>query len=118
MIACIRLPYFVTTIHAHDQLDHELRIIHASGLSNYFLIVWDIVRFARDNGILCQGRGSAANSLVAYHLGISPVNPLEHDLVFERFLSTERQVVPDIDIDFDAARREEVIQYILIRQWS
>lgn len=94
------------------QLDYELGVIHAAGLSNYFLIVWDIVRFARENGILCQGRGSAANSLAAYLLGISPVNPLRHDLVFERFLSAERQVVPDIDIDFDAARREEVIQYI------
>ncbi|HRL13660.1 MAG TPA: DNA polymerase III subunit alpha, partial [Aggregatilineales bacterium] len=94
------------------QLDHELGIIRASGLSNYFLIVWDIVRFAREQGIACQGRGSAANSLVAYLLKISPVNPLEHDLTFERFLSAERQVVPDIDIDFDAARREEVIQYV------
>lgn len=94
------------------QLDYELRIIYESGLSNYFLVVWDIVRFARENGILCQGRGSAANSLVAYLLGISPINPLRHDLVFERFLSAERQVVPDIDIDFDAARREEVIQYV------
>jgi len=94
------------------QLDYELAVIERSGLSNYFLIVWDIVHFARSSGILCQGRGSAANSLVAYLLAISPVNPLEHNLVFERFLSDERQVVPDIDIDFDAARREEVIQYI------
>lgn len=100
---------------AEAQLDHELAIIDASGLSNYFLVVWDIVRFSRENGIRCQGRGSAANSLVAYLLNISPVNPLAHDLVFERFLSAERQVVPDIDIDFDAARREEVIQYIYQR---
>ena len=97
---------------AYDQIDYELRIIHESGLSNYFLIVWDIVRFAREQDILCQGRGSAANSLVAYLLEISPINPLVHNLVFERFLSSERQVVPDIDIDFDAARREEVIQYV------
>ncbi len=94
------------------QLDHELRIIEAAGLANYFLIVWDIVRFAREEGIRCQGRGSAANSLVAYLLYISPIDPIAHDLVFERFLSNERQVVPDIDIDFDAERREEVIQYI------
>lgn len=100
---------------AQMQLNYELQIIHDSGLSNYFLIVWDIVRFAREQGILCQGRGSAANSLVAYLLGISPIHPLRHDLVFERFLSTERQVVPDIDIDFDAARREEVIQYVYRR---
>jgi error-prone DNA polymerase len=70
------------------------------------------VRFARENNIRCQGRGSAANSLVAYLLFISPVDPIQHDLVFERFLSAERQVVPDIDIDFDAQRREEVIQYV------
>jgi error-prone DNA polymerase len=94
------------------QLHHELEVIERSGLSNYFLIVWDIVRYARENNILCQGRGSAANSLVAYLLSISPVNPLEHHLVFERFLSDERSAVPDIDIDFAADRREEVIQYI------
>ncbi len=94
------------------QLRHELRIIEGAGLANYFLIVWDMVRFARENGIRCQGRGSAANSLVAYLLYISPVDPLRHDLVFERFLSAERQAVPDIDIDFDARRREEVIQYV------
>ncbi|MBA3867681.1 MAG: error-prone DNA polymerase [Anaerolineae bacterium] len=100
---------------AYDQIDYELRVIRESGLSNYFLIVWDIVRFAREQDIMCQGRGSAANSLVAYLLGISPVNPLAHDLVFERFLSSERQVVPDIDIDFDGDRREEVIQYVYQR---
>ena len=95
-----------------ERLDHEFGIIERSGLANYFLIVWDIVRFARSEGIRCQGRGSAANSLVAYLLFISPIDPISHDLVFERFLSEERQVVPDIDIDFDAQRREEVIQYI------
>ena len=95
-----------------DHLIHELTVIDRAGLANYFLIVWDIVRFAREEGIRCQGRGSAANSLVAYLLYISPIDPLAHDLVFERFLSEERQAVPDIDIDFDAQRREEVIQYI------
>ncbi|MCB0209355.1 MAG: DNA polymerase III subunit alpha [Anaerolineae bacterium] len=100
---------------ANSQLAHELNVIAEAGLSNYFLIVWDIVRFARENGIRCQGRGSAANSLVAYLLGISPIDPLTHDLVFERFLSTERTVVPDIDLDFDAERREEVIQYVYER---
>lgn len=94
------------------QLDHELDVIQQAGLSNYFLVVWDIVRFARERGILCQGRGSAANSFVAYRLQISPIHPLEHGLLFERFLSSERQAVPDIDIDFDAERREEVIQYV------
>lgn len=95
-----------------SQLNHELTVIQQAGLSNYFLIVWDMIRFARDSNIGCQGRGSAANSLVAYLLYISPIDPLAHDLVFERFLSQERQAIPDIDIDFDAARREEVIQYI------
>ncbi len=93
-------------------LDHELRVISRAGLANYFLIVWDIVRFARENGIRCQGRGSAANSLVAYLLAISPIDPLAHNLVFERFLSDERRSTPDIDIDFQADRREEVIQYV------
>jgi len=98
-----------------EQLAHELAVIARGGLANYFLIVWDIVRFAREKGILCQGRGSAANSLVAYLLGITPIDPLAHDLVFERFLSEERSLAPDIDIDFRADRREEVIQYIYRR---
>lgn len=98
-----------------ERVRYELDIIEGAGLANYFLVVWDIVRFARREGIRCQGRGSAANSLVAYLLGISPIDPLAHDLVFERFLSAERRVVPDIDIDFDAARREEVIQYVYTR---
>jgi error-prone DNA polymerase len=97
------------------QMVYELEVIAQAGLSNYFLLVWDIVRFARTAGIRCQGRGSAANSLVAYLLDISPVDPLAQELVFERFLSRERQAVPDIDLDFDAARREEVIQYIYRR---
>jgi error-prone DNA polymerase len=95
-----------------EQLGHELNVIERAGLANYFLIVWDIVCYARAQGIRCQGRGSAANSLVAYLLNISPVDPLAHDLVFERFLSAERAIAPDIDLDFDAARREEVIQYL------
>lgn len=99
----------------HHQLDYELKVLVRAGLSNYFLILWDIVRWSNEQGIACQGRGSAANSLVAYVLGISPVDPLAHDLVFERFLSAERQVTPDVDIDFDAARREEVIQYVYRR---
>ncbi len=97
---------------AEAQLARELQVIANAGLANYFLIVHDIVDFARSNGIRCQGRGSAANSLVAYLLGISPIDPLEHDLVFERFLSAERATTPDIDIDFAADRREEVIQYV------
>jgi error-prone DNA polymerase len=95
-----------------QRLDHELAIIERAGLANYFLIVADVVAFARRQGIRCQGRGSAANSLVAYLLHISPIDPLAHGLVFERFLSDERRVVPDIDLDFESERREEVIQYI------
>jgi DNA polymerase III alpha subunit len=70
------------------QLQYELKVITHANLANYFLIVWDLVRFARKRGIRCQGRGSAANSLVAYLLAISPIDPLAHDLIFERFLST------------------------------
>src|SRR5690606_14668469 len=69
------------------RLAYELGVVERAGLANYFLIVWDIVRHARERGIRCQGRGSAANSLIAYLLGITPVDPLAHDLVFERFLS-------------------------------
>jgi error-prone DNA polymerase len=97
------------------QLGHELAVIDRAGLANYFLIVWDVIRFARQHGIRCQGRGSAANSLVAYLLGISPIDPLAHDLVFERFLSDERPALPDIDIDFAADRRSEVLQYVYDR---
>ncbi|MEW5956273.1 MAG: error-prone DNA polymerase [Chloroflexota bacterium] len=97
---------------AQAQLSHELAVIEQAGLSNYFLIVWDLVRFAQENNIRGQGRGSAANSLVAYLLGLSPIDPLTHNLVFERFLSGERQGGPDIDLDFETQRREEVIQYV------
>jgi error-prone DNA polymerase len=79
------------------------------------LVVWDIMRFARSRGIRCQGRGSAANSLVVYLLDITPVDPLRHHLLFERFLSAESHTMPDIDVDFAADRREEVIQYVYDR---
>jgi error-prone DNA polymerase len=78
----------------------------------YFLTVHDIVRFARSQGILCQGRGSAANSVVCYCLGITEVDPPNRTLLFERFISRERNEPPDIDVDFEHERREEVIQYI------
>jgi error-prone DNA polymerase len=96
-------------------LERELSVIRRMGLANYFLVVWDIVRFAQRSGIRCQGRGSAANSLVAYLLDISPIDPVACDLVFERFLSPERGSPPDIDIDIAADRREEVIQYVYER---
>ena len=98
--------------HMESRLGHELDIIAKTGLANYFLVVWDIARFANERGIRCQGRGSAANSVVAYLLRIAPIDPIEHRLVFERFLSEERQMTPDIDMDFDAETREEVIQYL------
>lgn len=100
---------------AERQLAHELQVIRQTRLAGYFLLVWDIVQWARSRGILVRGRGSAANSIVAYLLGITNVDPLEHDLLFERFLSPETRVMPDIDLDFCARRREEVIQYIYER---
>ena len=98
-----------------QQLAHELAVIDQAGLAGYFLVVWDIIRFARRQGVRCQGRGSAANSIVAYLLGITGVDPLAHNLLFERFLSSDKFTMPDIDIDFAADRREEVIQYVYRR---
>jgi error-prone DNA polymerase len=97
------------------QLDHELAIIRRLGMAGYFLIVWDIVRFARREGILCQGRGSAANSAVCFCLGITAVDPVRMGLLFERFLSEERREPPDIDIDFAHRERERVLQYVYRR---
>jgi error-prone DNA polymerase len=97
----------------HDrQLRHELDLIRRLGLSGYFLIVWDIVRFARRRGVLCQGRGSAANSAVCFCLGITAVDPVKLGLLFERFLSEDRKEPPDIDIDFAHEEREHVLQYV------
>jgi DNA polymerase III alpha subunit len=97
------------------QLAHELALITKLGLAGYFLIVWDIVRFARRAGILCQGRGSAANSAVCYCLGITAIDPIRMELLFERFLSEEREEPPDIDIDFAHRDRERVLQYVYER---
>ncbi len=91
---------------------HELALIRQLDYASYFLTVWDIVRFARSQNILCQGRGSAANSAVCYCLGVTEVDPDRTDLLFERFVSAERREPPDIDVDFEHERREEVIQYI------
>ena len=98
-----------------ERLQHELGVINDLGFPEYFLAVWDIVSYARSKGIRCSGRGSAADSLVAYCLGITIADPIEHNLLFERFLNPERKGMPDIDIDFDAARRDEVINYIYDR---
>jgi error-prone DNA polymerase len=93
-------------------VDHELRLIAELEYEPYFLTVWDLVRFARSQGILCQGRGSAANSAVCYCLGITSVDPERIDVLFERFVSRERDEAPDIDVDFEHERREEVLQYL------
>lgn len=95
-----------------QQIEHELALIGDMTYEPYFLTVYDIVRFARDRDILCQGRGSAANSAVCYCLGITEVDPARGNLLFERFISRERNEPPDIDVDFEHQRREEVIQYI------
>ncbi len=98
-----------------SRVDKELRLIGELGYAPYFLTVHDIVAFARSKGILCQGRGSAANSVVCYLLGVTEVPPESITLIFERFISKERGEPPDIDVDFEHERREEVIQWIYER---
>jgi len=93
-------------------VEHELRLIAELGYEPFFLTVHDVVRYAHDQGILCQGRGSAANSVVCYALGITEVDPARMSMLFERFVSRERNEPPDIDVDFEHQRREEVIQYV------
>lgn len=102
---------------AMAQLTRELDLIHRLNYAEYFLFVWDIGRFCRERGILMQGRGSAANSVVAYVLGITNVDPLRYGLLFERFLSEERASPPDVDLDIEHERREQVIQY-LYEKWG
>ncbi|TWB46454.1 DNA polymerase III alpha subunit [Nitrospirillum viridazoti] len=96
-------------------IEHEFDLVAKLNYAPYFLTVHDIVQFARSRGILCQGRGSAANSAICYCLGITSVDPTKHDLLFERFVSAARDEPPDIDVDFEHERREEVIQYIYQR---
>ena len=100
---------------AYAQIEHELRIIEQLDFPGYFLVVHDITRFCKENGILCQGRGSAANSAVCYALGVTNVDPIANDLLFERFLSPARDGPPDIDIDIESDLREQVIQYVYNR---
>ncbi len=100
---------------AWAQIDHELALIETLGFPGYFLIVWDLVEFCRKAGIYCQGRGSAANSAVCFALGITKADAVRLGLLFERFLSPERDGPPDIDIDIESNRREEVIQYVYER---
>ena len=97
---------------AKERLEYELSVIREMNFSNYFLIVWDIVREAKQRGMMIIGRGSAANSLVAYSLGITQVDPLKHNLYFERFLNKARSSPPDVDIDFSWKERDEIVKYI------
>src|SRR3954471_8737195 len=97
---------------AYAMIEHELEIIEELHFPGYFLVVWEIAKFCRDNGILCQGRGSAANSAVCYALKITAIDAVYYDLMFERFLAPERGEPPDIDIDIESDRREEVIQNV------
>ena len=109
--ACMRYPAGMPAS-VRKQVEHELALIAELKYEMYFLTVHDIVRFARSRGILCQGRGSAANSAVCYCLGVTEVDPSRMSVLFERFISRERDEPPDIDVDFEHQRREEVIQYI------
>ena len=111
---CWRWPQGVPD-KAHRLIDKELALIAELGYESYFLTVHDLVRFARSRGILCQGRGSAANSAVCYALGITEIDPERIGMLFERFISRERNEPPDIDVDFEHERREEVIQYVFAR---
>lgn len=105
--------YDVITPEVKQRLEYELGVIHSMGFDSYFLIVWDFINYARSVKIpVGPGRGSAAGSIVAYALGITDLDPLEYDLLFERFLNPERVTMPDIDIDFCYVRREEVIEYV------
>ena len=110
-----RKRYHPLTSAVFNRLAHELAVIERAGLAEFFLICWDLMRFAKAQGIPAQGRGSAASSIVAYTLGISRVEPIQHNLLFERFINEGRTTYPDVDIDFSSERREEVIQYVYQR---
>ena len=108
----VQRKYHPMTRTVAARLQRELDVIEKTGLAEFFLITWDIMRFARERGIPGQGRGSAADSIVAYLLGITRVDPVAHDLLFERFLHEDHQGTPDIDIDFSTDHREQVLQYV------
>ena len=108
----VKARYRPITSSVTHRLQRELEVIEKTGLAEFFLINWDLMRFAREHGVPGQGRGSAADSIVAYALGITRVDPIEHNLLFERFLHEEMTSTPDIDIDFSTEHREQVIQYI------
>src|ERR671936_1422246 len=114
-----RARYGDITPEIQDRVDHELGVIASMGFSTYFLIVWDLIRFARENGIrVGPGRGSAAGSVVSYSLRITDLDPLRYGLIFERFLNPGRIQMPDIDMDFDERRRDEVIRYVASKYGS
>ena len=110
-----RRRYHPMTPGVVKQLAHELEVIERTGLAEFFLICWDLMSFCRQRGIPAQGRGSAGDSIVAYVLGITRVDPIRHRLLFERFINEGRTTYPDVDIDFATSRREEVIQYVYER---
>ena len=110
-----RTRYHPLTPPVVKRLAHELDVIERAGLAEFFLICWDLMRFAKERGIPAQGRGSATSSIVSYTLGISRVEPIAHNLLFERFINPGRTTYPDVDIDFSSERREEVIQYVYRR---
>ena len=110
-----RKRYHPVTSAVVKRLAHELEVIERAGLAEFFLICWDLMRFAKEQGIPAQGRGSATSSIVSYTLGISRVEPIAHNLLFERFINPGRTTYPDVDIDFSSERREEVIQYVYKR---
>jgi error-prone DNA polymerase len=110
-----RRRYHPITRAVASRLQRELDVIEKTGLAEFFLINWDLMRYAREHGVPGQGRGSAADSVVAYVLGITRVDPIEHNLLFERFLHEGMTTTPDIDIDFSTAHREQVIQYVYDR---
>src|SRR4051794_23011173 len=110
-----RRRYHPLTAAVVRQLAHELDVIERTGLAEFFLICWDLMRFAKLRKIPAQGRGSAADSIVAYVLGITRVDPIRHNLLFERFINDGRTSYPDVDIDFSSERREDVIQYVYER---
>src|SRR5207247_480593 len=107
-----RERYHPLTSAVVNRLAHELDVIERAGLAEFFLICWDLMRFAKEQRIPAQGRGSATSSIVSYTLGISRVEPIVHNLLFERFINPGRTTYPDVDIDFNSARRAEALLYV------
>src|SRR5207247_10942247 len=109
---CLQRRVSTVTDEYQERLRYELRVIEQTGFAQYILIVWDIFRYARERGVICGPRGSAAGALVLYVLDISDVDPVAMRLTFERFLNPERAEMPDVDMDFADDRRDEMINYV------